>query len=103
MDSPTATGRFTLGDLPLRAGGVLSGAVLSWKSYGTLSPARDNVVLYPTSYGAQHVDQEWLIRPDGILDPTRWFIVTPDMFGNGLSSSRPTRRTGRAWSPRPTT
>jgi homoserine O-acetyltransferase len=87
MDIPTATGRFALGDLRLRAGGVLPGAVLSWRSYGTLSPARDNVVLYPTSYGAQHVDQEWLIRPDGILDPTRWFIVTPDMFGNGLSSS----------------
>ncbi len=87
MDIPTATGHFALGDLPLRAGGVLPGAVLSWKSYGTLSPARDNVVLYPTSYGAQHIDQEWLIRPDGILDPARWFVVTPDMFGNGLSSS----------------
>ena len=27
------------------------------------------------------------MRPDGVLDPTRWFIVIPDMFGNGLSSS----------------
>ena len=26
-------------------------------------------------------------RSDGVLDPTRWFIVIPDMFGNGLSSS----------------
>ena len=41
----------------------------------------------PTSYGAQHPDLEWLIGPDGILDPTRWFIVIPNMFTNGLSSS----------------
>ena len=58
-----------------------------WRAHGTLSPARDNVVLYPTSYGAQHPDLEWLIGPDGVLDPTRWFIVIPNMFGNGLSSS----------------
>jgi homoserine O-acetyltransferase len=61
--------------------------VLSWKTHGTLSPARDNVVLYPTSYSARHPDLEWLIGPDGVLDPTRWFIVIPDMFANGLSSS----------------
>lgn len=87
MSAPTESGLFALGDFPLVSGGVLPGAVLSWKSYGTLSPARDNVVLYPTSYGARHEDQEWLIGPDGILDPARWFVVTPDMFCNGLSSS----------------
>ncbi len=44
-------------------------------------------MLYPTSYAAQHPDLEWLIGPEGVLDPARWFIVIPDMFGNGLSSS----------------
>jgi hypothetical protein len=29
---------------------------LSWKAHGTLSPARDNVIVYPTSYGAQQGD-----------------------------------------------
>jgi len=87
MTMPTETGHFALGDLQLQSGEVLPGATLSWKSYGTLSPARDNVVVYPTSYTAKHTDQEWLIAPDKILDPSRWFIVTPDMFGNGLSSS----------------
>jgi homoserine O-acetyltransferase len=87
MTFATATGVHTPGDLVLQSGQVLRDARMAWKSYGTLSPARDNVVLYPTSYSATHDDQEWLIRPDGILDPTRWFIVTPDMFGNGLSSS----------------
>jgi homoserine O-acetyltransferase len=87
MSWPQQDGVFALGDLPLHKGGVLPDAKLVWKTHGTLSPARDNVVLYPTSYGAQHPDLEWLIGPEGILDPTRWFIVIPNMFTNGLSSS----------------
>lgn len=87
MSWPTAADRFDLGDLKTQSGETIRGAFLSWKTHGTLSPARDNVVLYPTSYSARHPDIEWLIGPDGVLDPTRWFIVIPDMFGNGLSSS----------------
>jgi homoserine O-acetyltransferase len=87
MTWPTEQGVHALGDLALSAGGVLRRATLSWKTHGTLAPGRDNVVVYPTSYSAQHPELEWLIGPDGILDPTRWFIVQPDMLGNGLSSS----------------
>ena len=87
MDWPTETGRFELGDLALEQGGVLADAQIAWKSYGTLSPAKDNVIVYPTSYTATAAGQEWLIGPEGILDPTRWFIVTPDMFGSSTSSS----------------
>lgn len=83
----TERGAFPLGDLTLQSGAVLSDAHISWKTHGTLSSARDNAILYPTSYSAHHTDLEWLIGPDGVLDPTRWFIVIPDMFGNGLSSS----------------
>jgi len=85
MPAPAAI--FEAGDLRLSSGATYRGARLSYRTWGTLSPARDNVVLYPTSYSAQHLDTEWLIEPDGILDPTRWFVVIPDMFGNGLSSS----------------
>ena len=44
------------------------------------------MILYPCSYTAQHPDMEFLIGPDLVLDPTRWFIVIPNMFSNGLSS-----------------
>ena len=53
----------------------------------SLTSDRTNAILYPTSYGAQHCDIDWLIRADSILDPGRWFIIIPNMFGNGLSSS----------------
>jgi homoserine O-acetyltransferase len=87
MAWPTQQGTFELTDFTLQSGTRIPSARLSWKAHGTLSAARDNVVIYPTSFGAQHPDLEWLIGPDKILDPERWFIVIPDMFGNGLSSS----------------
>jgi homoserine O-acetyltransferase len=84
---PQAQGTFSLGDFDLAKGGVIRIARIAYKTHGTLNAARDNVVLYPCSYGASHPDMEFLIGPDGILDPTRWFIVIPNMFSNGLSSS----------------
>ena len=87
MSWPTQSGILALGDLDLQSGERIPEAKLSWKAHGTLSPARDNVIVYPTSYGAQHPGLEWAIGPESLLDPGRWFIVIPDMFGNGLSSS----------------
>jgi homoserine O-acetyltransferase/O-succinyltransferase len=76
-----------LKNFELQCGVVLPEAQLVYQTYGELKEDCSNVILYPTSYGAQHTDIDWLIRPDGILDPTRWFIIIPNMFGNGLSSS----------------
>ena len=87
MTWPTQQGIWRGGDLTLRSGAVMPDTLLSWKAHGTLSPAKDNVILYPTSYGARHPDLEWLIGPDKILDPEKYFIVILDQFGNGLSSS----------------
>jgi len=78
---------FPLGSFRLHSGASLPQAKLVYRTYGRLAPDRSNVILYPTSYAAQHTDIEWLIQPDGILDPTRYFIVIPNMFGNGLSTS----------------
>src|SRR4051812_32940573 len=86
MSWPQSSGEFRLGDFQVQSGETIRDARLVWKAHGTLSPERDNVVLYPCSYGAKHEDLEWLIGPDGILDPTRWFIVIPNMFSNGVSS-----------------
>ncbi|MEM9004687.1 MAG: alpha/beta fold hydrolase [Cyanobacteria bacterium P01_F01_bin.86] len=78
---------FTLQNFELQCGVVLPEANLVYQTYGELAGDRANVILYPTSYGAQHMDIDWLIGPGRILDPTRWFIVIANQFGNGLSSS----------------
>jgi homoserine O-acetyltransferase/O-succinyltransferase len=78
---------FTLQDFSLQCGAVLPTATIVYKTYGKLNSDRSNVILYPTSYGAQHTDLEWLIRPDSILDPSQYYIIIANMFGNGLSTS----------------
>ncbi|MEE3719968.1 alpha/beta fold hydrolase [Tumidithrix elongata RA019] len=78
---------FVIPNFELQCGTILPEAKVVYQTYGELNRDRSNVILYPTSYGAQHPDIEWLVRADGILDPTQWFIVIPNMFGNGLSSS----------------
>ncbi len=84
---PVSDGVLSLGHLDVEGGGVIPDARLVWQAHGALNEARDNVIVYPCSYTATHEDLTWLIGPDGVLDPRRWFIVIPDMFSNGLSSS----------------
>lgn len=83
----TNEGTWAADNVRLQRGGTLKQARIVWKTYGTLSPKRDNVILYPTSYGAHHTDIEWLVDVRRCLDPSRYFIVIPNMLTNGLSSS----------------
>ena len=83
-DSPQS---FMLQNFELQCGTTLPEATLVYQTYGELAGDRANVILYPTSYGAQHPDIDWLIGEKRILDPTRYFIVIPNQFGNGLSTS----------------
>lgn len=78
---------FEAGDVTLRSGVVFPDMKLAYKTFGTLNAARDNVILYPTSFSAQHHDTQWLVSAQGVLDPQRYFIIIPNLFGNGLSSS----------------
>ena len=83
----TTTDTFDCGTVQLQRGGTLKGAKIVYKTFGTLSPRRDNVIVYPTSYSAHHTDIEWLVDVRHGLDPSRYFIVIPNMFTNGLSTS----------------
>ena len=78
---------FDLGNPALQSGATLRGAKLAYKTYGTLNSARDNVIVFPTFYGGQHMQNEPLIGEGRGLDPQHYFIIIPNMFGNGLSSS----------------
>lgn len=78
---------FALGRFVLENGTVLPDARIVYRTWGTLNADRSNAILYPTSYGAHHTDVQWLVKPGGILDPERWFIIAVNQFGNGLSSA----------------
>jgi len=87
MTADADSGLFEAGDVVLQSGRTFPAMRLAWQCFGELNHDRSNVIVYPTSFAAQHLDTRWLVRPGGILDPTRHFIVIPDLFGNGLSSS----------------
>ena len=78
---------FAFGDYVLQSGETLPDGRLAYKTYGTLNAARDNAIIFPTHYAGRHADNEWLIGAGKALDPSRYFIVVPNMLGNGLSSS----------------
>ncbi|PZQ51439.1 MAG: homoserine acetyltransferase [Rhodovulum sulfidophilum] len=86
--------RFALGDVALSRGGVLTDAVLTYRTWGDPSaPA----VLLPSYYTGTSASQAAIIGPGRALDPGRFFIVATDLFGNGLATSPSQRRaTGAA-------
>jgi homoserine O-acetyltransferase len=78
---------FQLGDITLQSEMTLRNAFLVYKTYGTLNANKSNAIVYPTWYSGQHYDNEWLIGEGMALDPQKYFIIVPNMLGNGLSTS----------------
>jgi homoserine O-acetyltransferase/O-succinyltransferase len=66
---------------------VLPKTRIVYGTYGRLNDARDNVVLLPSHYMANHHGYDWLIGSDRALDPAKLFLVATELFGNGQSSS----------------
>lgn len=79
--------RFAAGTLALRSGVSLPDAELVYATYGRLSRTHDNAIVLPTRYGGTHADNAYLIGRGRPLDPDRYFIVVPNLLGNGVSTS----------------
>ncbi|PHH66324.1 hypothetical protein CDD80_960 [Ophiocordyceps camponoti-rufipedis] len=75
---------YPLGDFTLSSGQVLPSAHLAFKTYGSPSSP---CIIYQAYYGGLIADNEWLIGENRALNPGRFFIVIPALFGNGQSSS----------------
>ena len=78
---------FEAGNILLQSGRTLRGGQLAYKTYGTLNAEKSNAILYMTSFAAHHYDVDWLIGVGKALDTEKYFVVVPNLFGNGLSSS----------------
>ena len=78
---------FELGEVTLQSGVTLPDAKLAYKTYGSLDARGGKVIVMPTFYTGTHARNEGYLRALPALDPSRWFIVSINMFGNGLSSS----------------
>jgi homoserine O-acetyltransferase len=88
---------YELGDVALQSGEVLSDAQLAYVTHGKLNPQKNNVVLFPTHYGGTHRSHAAWLGSGRALDLDRYFVIVPNLFGNGLSSSPSTISEGAAF------
>jgi homoserine O-acetyltransferase len=79
--------RFELGDFELQSGKVLQDAFIGYESHGELNADKSNLIVFPTWFAGKHEDNRGLIGEDHAFDPSKYFIVVPDQFCNGHSSS----------------
>ena len=79
--------KFNLGNIKLLSGKILKSAQLVYKTYGQLNKDRSNVIILPTFYTGSHIRNEGFIGKNRAINPNKYFIISINMFGNGLSSS----------------
>tara|TARA_X000000368_G_scaffold351912_1_gene292601 strand:+ start:2795 stop:3805 length:1011 start_codon:yes stop_codon:yes gene_type:complete len=77
---------YVLDNFLLKSGKTLS-LNLSYLTLGELNDKKDNVIVYPTRYAGTHMEQDYLIGEQLALNPKKYFIIIPNMFCNGVSSS----------------
>ena len=78
---------FNLGNVKLLSGKILNSAKLIYKTYGKLNKDGSNAIVLPTFYTGTHIRNEGFIGKNRALNPNKYFIISINMFGNGLSSS----------------
>src|SRR3954447_114616 len=78
---------FRLRKFKTETGVSLPEALVVYGTYGHLNAAKDNAVLLPSPYRDNYHGYEWMIGPGKALDPSKLFLVSTELFGNGRSSS----------------
>ncbi len=88
---------------PLEVGAVLPELTVAYHTYGTLSPGADNVIWVCHALTANSDVADWFpgtVRPGGLFDPDKYFIVCANKLGSPYGSSSPMSldpATGEPW------
>ena len=105
VSSATPSGQYTLtlDELQLSDGSILAPVTLAYETWGTLTPAADNVVLicHALTGNAHACDLEvpddpragwWnpLIGPGRVFDTRRYFVICSNILGGCYGSTGPT-------------
>jgi homoserine O-acetyltransferase/O-succinyltransferase len=101
---------FEIRDFRLKSGLVMPEVRIAYRTLGTLSPSRDNLVLVTHGYtgGPQTIsptDGGWreLVGPGKPVDTNRYFAICPNMLGSSYGSTNAASidpRAGKPYGPR---
>ena len=82
-------GTFQAGDVVLESGKMLRDTKIVYEVHGQMNTEKSNVILHPTSYGAQHTDLRYRIGSgkNYTLDTSKYCVVVVNLLGNGASTS----------------
>lgn len=78
----------SIGRLELEEGGVIEDCWLAFATAGTLNEDKSNAILLPTWYSGSHGAYfSTYVGAGHALDPEKYFIISINQIGNGLSVS----------------
>jgi homoserine O-acetyltransferase len=87
---PTLDGQQQFADLracKLVSGRQIENCRLGYRTWGTLNADRSNAVLFPSWFSGTSGSLVGSVGPHGLVDPTKYFVITVDALGDGVSSS----------------
>ena len=77
----------SLGTFTLQSGQAIQDCHLTYRTYGQLNSAKSNAILFPTWFNGTTADLEKYISANGLVDPSKFYVITVDALANGVSSS----------------
>jgi homoserine O-acetyltransferase len=76
-----------LGACKLDSGQQISGCRLGYRTFGKLNADRSNAVLFPSYFSGTSASVAGFVGADQLVDPSKYFVIAVDAFGDGVSSS----------------
>jgi homoserine O-acetyltransferase/O-succinyltransferase len=81
------TNTINMGVCKLESGAEIQDCKIAYTTVGALNQDRSNAILFPTWYGGKSGDILKYLAPGLLVDPSQFFVIVVDSFGNGVSSS----------------
>jgi homoserine O-acetyltransferase len=76
-----------LGDFQLVSGEVIQQCKIGYRTFGKLDEKKSNAILFPAWFSGNSQDLAQYVGPDKMVDSSKYFVITVDPLGNGVSSS----------------
>ncbi|HKJ45117.1 MAG TPA: alpha/beta fold hydrolase [Balneolales bacterium] len=81
-----------IGNFKLENGQTIQNCRIGYRTYGQLNKSQSNVIIIPTWFGGTTNGLAGLVGPGNLADSTKYYVITLDALGDGVSSSPSTSK-----------